>query len=569
MKKILYTLCFLFFSWALFLGFNLFKVFSKDQICLAEIKNKTIKLESDLITLQKKMAINLKNEKDLGLPSNVSSDQAQTLIKLQQDCKNTVVKVVVDQLIFNMAEPYRAPKQEEVFGSGFFIDEEGFILTNYHVIGFSIKVAVQLAMFGKEKFGCEVVGVCPDRDLALLKLMPESYNKIVSILGHIQYLVCGDSDKVKRGERVLTLGFPLAKDVVVSTAGIVSGWSEVPVSEKGGILSCLQIDASINPGNSGGPSVNSLGEVIGINFAGVSNAQNVGYMLPINELKSAIKNLKHTKMLHKPELGIYKQISTEDIAYYLKSPILGGIYVRNLLKHSLADIAGIKSGDLILYINGYKIDHYGDIEVPWREDKVSFINILHRLEPGEEIELIVLRDGKEKKLIVELPKEPFRPKIRMIYPGYDDIDYEIFGGLVLRELTLFDVIEYSKYNSKLIRYADPEKFNTSVLFVSFIQHSSQAHLSKGCVGIGDMIVSVDGYPVDNLEDFRKEIILALREKRKFIRIELEDKSLVVFSLEKVLSDEMRLQRIFKYDMKNSVVAREIYELGGVNSIIAY
>ena len=158
---------------------------------------------------------------------------------------------------------------------------------------------IEIPILGVEQLPVEIVGVSPERDIALLRLTPRSKEKIKKALGELPFLKLGNSDAVRRGQEVLALGYPLGVQALKSTQGIVSGRERIKLIKQ----SCIQITAPLNPGNSGGPSINAAGEVIGINFAGVIAAQNVGYILPINDLKAAIKDLYKIRLLRRPVLG--------------------------------------------------------------------------------------------------------------------------------------------------------------------------------------------------------------------------------------------------------------------------
>ena len=139
----------------------------------------------------------------------------------------------------------------------------------------AISIMAQMPSFGKHQFEVDLVGIMPEKDVALLKFKQEDIVMICQSLGSLSYLQLGDSDAVHRSQEILALGYPLGQQSLKSTTGVISG------RETG----MIQMSAPINPGSSGGPSLNCLGQVIGINTAGIMAAQNVGYIIPINDLK--------------------------------------------------------------------------------------------------------------------------------------------------------------------------------------------------------------------------------------------------------------------------------------------
>src|SRR3990172_3602858 len=131
------------------------------------------------------------------------------------------------------------------------------------------------------------------------------------------------------------------------------------------------MSAAINPGSSGGPLLNVRGEVVGINSSGVTEAQNIGYIIPINDLKVVLADLHKVKLLHKPFLGVLFNNATEEMVEFMGNPLPGGCNVVEVIKGSTLDRAGVESGDMIYEINGHPVDIYGEMKMPFSEDKVS------------------------------------------------------------------------------------------------------------------------------------------------------------------------------------------------------
>lgn len=514
-----------------------------------QLQNKVSKLEKKITFLEAKSTTPQEEKK--------SRTEAISLSSIQKKSKNAIVQIFSDTLKFNWIEPYVVPSQSESAGSGFFIDEQGHFLTNYHVVGHSLRNQIQVACLGQERLECKVVGVCPERDLALLKLTNSSLEKITKVLGKIEYLQLGDSDKIQRGSEVLTMGHPLARKGIKSTSGIVSGWEEINVGDRGFGLSCLEIDAAINPGSSGGPSLNLDGQVIGINFSGIiaDGAQNIGYVLPINELKSAIRDLYDTKLLRKPRLGALFHHSTPDFAEQMGNPEEGGYFVGEVLKKSLAEKIGLKKGDMVYEVNGFLIDNHGDTVAPWREDKVSFLNILHRLEVGDKVNMIAYRNGKRIEFNFELEAEKEASAIRIMYPGYEQIDYEVFGGMVVMELSTNHLAIFCAKNPYLIRYGLTSDQNEKKLIITHVQPTSQSDNSRNLIMPGSILNKINSREVNSIDQLREEIRSSL--KKDFITVETNDLYYCPLSMKKIMQDEGKLAKMYKYTSDHSVVLREI------------
>jgi len=472
---------------------------------------------------------------------------ATTWMDVQLQVKNTVVKIVSDIAAFNWIEPYKTPSVSRASGSGFFINSDGDIVTNYHVVSQARQLQIEIPALGTERLLVEVVGVCPERDIALLRLAERSKKKILSELGKIPFLKFGNSDEVRRGQDVLALGFPLGVKALKSTQGIVSGRERIDLIKQ----SCIQTTAPLNPGNSGGPAIDSSGEIIGINFAGVVQAQNVGYIIPINDVKSAIKDMYKIKLLRRPILGCLLARANEDMLQFLGNPQPGGFYVAKVYKNMMLEKVGVQAGDMIYEVNGYKVDRYGHATVPWNEDKVSVMDVLDRLEVGDKVYMDIYRRGKRKE--VEFTLEPrFILPVRFIYPDFEKIDYETIGGMVVMELAQNHVPLLAEQSHGLISYELPEKQYDPSLIVSYVQPTSIVSKLR-LIAPGSILEEVNGEKVDSLEDFRR----AIRKSKmsRFLTIKTQQHLVGVFSVDNIVEDEDRLAAI--YQSKKSALIDEI------------
>lgn len=266
--------------------------------------------------------------------------------------------------------PEREFKQKNL-GSGFIISSDGYIFTNNHVVEKADKIKVKLAT-GKV-YDAEVKGKDPTTDIALIKINTDN---------DLPFVTLGDSDTLRTGDWVFAIGNPFGLEHTV-TAGIVSAKERVIGS--GPYDNFIQTDASINPGNSGGPLFNLAGEVIGINTAIVAQASGIGFAIPINAAKSILADLKTKGSVTRGWLGVSVQDITEDIAANLKLKNGKGALVSHVFEGDPADVAGIKTGDIIIEIAKKKI-----------EDTHELLRIVATLKVGEKTRVRVIRDGKEK-----------------------------------------------------------------------------------------------------------------------------------------------------------------------------
>ncbi len=236
-------------------------------------------------------------------------------------------------------------------GSGFIISEDGYVITNHHVVKNASNIVVKL-MDKKEYKGDDVkiVGSDPRTDVALLKIVTKE---------KLPFLKLVDSEKINVGDWVVAVGNPFNLEGTV-TVGVISakGRSHIPLSEGPDFQNFLQTDAAINPGNSGGPLLNLQGEVIGINTAITSTSgsnSGIGFAIPINLARTIIEELKTKGKVTRGYLGIYLDDITADLKEALNLPALEGVLVNEVISNSPADKAGIKEGDVIIEFDGKKV----------------------------------------------------------------------------------------------------------------------------------------------------------------------------------------------------------------------
>ncbi len=459
-------------------------------------------------------------------------------IDVQKRVKDTVVQIFSFVSEFNLLEPYKTPDQGEGAGSGFFINEKGDIVSNYHVVAQSSNIEIQIPTFGLERFDVKIVGVCPERDIALLALTKESREKITKKLGKIPFLTLGDSDHVLRSQKVLSLGYPLGQTRLKSTLGIVSG------RERLGSGSFIQITAPLNPGNSGGPALGPDGSVIGINSRAVLEAQNVGYIIPINEVKSALGDLYKVKLLRKPTLGCIFTAATPEMVKYLGNPPAGGWYIAKVFEGTLLESVGVKEGDMLYAINGFMVDLYGEIDVPWSEDKVSLLEFLNRLNVGDTVELAIYRKGKLKNFSFKF-EHTYLPPVRMIYPEFEPetIDYEIIGGMVVMQLSLNHVGMLLSRVPDLVRFGKVEQQHEAAVLITNILPNSQAFKAR-ILRRGEIIEEVNGTKVKTLNELRQAILKG--KNTGYISLKTDDNFCAVLDITKIIQEEDMLAARYFY-----------------------
>ena len=356
-------------------------------------------------------------------------------------------------------------------GSGFVISADGYIVTNNHVVEGADVIRVTFSDKERQKdeegFKAEVVGTDPETDLALLKIKAEN----------LPFLKFGDSDTLEVGEWLLAIGNPLGLDRTV-TAGILSAKSRNIHS--GSYDDFLQTDASINPGNSGGPLLNMNGEVVGVNTAIARQAQGIGFAIPSSMAQKIIGDLKDNKRVSRGWIGVTIQKVNAATAKALGLPDSKGALVGDVMAGDPADKGGIKSGDVVLALNGQPID-----------DNEHLLRKVALLAPGKEAVFTVWREGKKLEKTV-LVKER---KGTGISGAESDNDMGTGLGFKVRPLEEGEAAKLKVAGAK------------GLVVTHVAQDSPGATLG---MRPGDVVVSVNRTPVATVAEF--EALVAAAEK---------------------------------------------------------
>lgn len=272
---------------------------------------------------------------------------------------------------------------QEGAGSGVIITENGYILTNNHVVERAQQITVTLA--DGRTFDAKVVGRDPYTDIAVIKIDATG----------LPAAKLGDSTNLKIGQIAIAIGNPFGLGKTV-TAGIISALNRTITTERGTIIEGLiQTDAPINPGNSGGALVNSSGEVIGINTAIYQGAQGIGFAIPIHLAKSIADQIISKGYASHPWMGVYLDTVDTQISAYYRLAVDYGAIIMDVVKNGPADKAGIKRGDIIVEFNGEKIETADDLVVRVMRCKV-----------GDRVRLGVVRGDQRLTIEVTLEERP-------------------------------------------------------------------------------------------------------------------------------------------------------------------
>ena len=313
--------------------------------------------------------------------TNIETDITQSVQKVGPAVVTIVGTVPGQQTIFGMTE------DGKVSGSGFFISDQGYIITNNHVVDGTKYVSIILSDGAEQS--ATIVGTDPYSDIAVLKT-DGSVPAVVTL---------GNSDLLKPGESVIAIGSPLGDFKNSVTVGVVSATGRsIDTGQGYTVEGLIQTDAAINQGNSGGPLVNLAGEVIGVNNmivrgSGGGNvvAEGLGFAISANTAQAVANQIIEKGYFSRPFMGISFQAITPDIASAYHLPAEWGVYVQKVADNSPAKTAGLQEGDIIVSLNDVKMD-----------ETHSYLNTLYTYKPGDTVSLGVIRDGKDITLSITL-----------------------------------------------------------------------------------------------------------------------------------------------------------------------
>ncbi len=348
------------------------------------------------------------------------------------------------------------------FGSGIIITDDGYIVTNNHVVENSDKVVVVLN--DKREFDAEVIGTDPSTDLALLKIKGEGFH----------YLPWGDSDALQVGEWVLAIGNPFNLTSTV-TAGIVSAKAKNIglIQDQNRMESFIQTDAAVNSGNSGGALVDIHGNLVGVTIAIMSpSGGNVGisFAVPVTMVRKVVKDLIEFGVVQRAILGISIQDITSELAKEKRLDKIEGVYVSAVREDGAAKAAGIATGDVILSINNVTVNSSAELQ-----EQVS------RYRPNDKVIVVVKRDNKTKQ---------FEVTLRNLQGKTDYVSNNSFDSIL---------------GARFENVSNEEKARLGIRYGVKVVELNAGKLRAEGVKEGFIITQVNNKPVYSVEDLEKII----------------------------------------------------------------
>lgn len=331
---------------------------------------------------------------------NTSKNDGNAVVTADEESIAAVAKAVSPSVVSilttsqQVSRYYSQSYKQQGAGTGMIVSSDGYIMTNKHVIDGADKVTVVLTD-GQIYENVQVMGSDPLNDLAFLKIKDAKDLPAVEL---------GDSKTIRIGQSVVAIGNALGQYQNTVTSGIVSGTGRPIVASSDGTASgeteslndLIQTDAAINSGNSGGPLLNLKGQVIGINTAVASDAQGIGFSIPIGATKGMLEHLIETGKVERAYLGVQYVSINAQVKEEYDLPVSQGDYVtadsgKSVQSGGPADKAGIEDKDIIVAVNGFRV---GEV--------ASVSSLISEYQPGDKVKITILRDGKEKTVTATL-----------------------------------------------------------------------------------------------------------------------------------------------------------------------
>jgi len=483
--------------------------------------------------------------------ASLNKVQWETLLQKHGDA---VVQIFVVKGRVDWLAPQVPPEEFEVSGTGWLIDnskwidgspeDEIIIVTNAHVAKSATSIHILHNVLNKEPIDVTVVGVCDQRDIALLRVTdPQRLRSLVQEHtgeNDIKKLDLGTSDSMKPGDKVVALGFPLGFNGLKITMGVFSGYQ---VFEH---ALYAQMDAAINPGNSGGPLLNSDGLVLGINSAKMEGSDGMSFAIPTAVLKAALNKLYSRREFVLPYLGLKYNMVSSDIGAYLgtEEALPEGVMVKQVSPGGIFAQAGVEVNDYLVSVDNYTIDRFAQFDVPEMASSVNLFGLLARKPTGEKLHLKVWRNHGFSALEAVYDETP-KKKIHLVQEDVlEKPQYAIFAGIVFSPLTMNLAISLLQSDSnfdKIYEYVgDEDNRDQDVVVVTAIIPGSSASLSNSAVRVGQVVQEVNGKPVKTMADLCAQMQASddryPERAGKYWTLKGNEGNFAVFALDKVKAE---------------------------------
>ena len=463
--------------------------------------------------------------------SNILSDNQLNIFN------KTIVRIISNCIDFNWRRPYISETYSSV-GTGFFINNDGIIITCSHVVDQSYKIQISIPSLSKDKYEATILAIYPERDIAVLKI--KDYK-------NEDYLICGDSDKMKQTDKIIAVGFMLGSEQLKITTGYINGFND----------NKIQMDAIINSGNSGGPLINDNFEVIGINASKQvgKSIEGVHYAVPIKQflINKDIMITGNNNIIRAPKFGLTYSLLQKDYLNFLNIDTDKynniGLTINEIIPNSPADKVGLLINDIILEYNSNKLDNYGMTKINNMIEKVDINYLIYNSSISDKINLKILRkiDNTyiEKIFTVDLSINDFY-KIKYYFPPIETVDYLVLCGLILMNLT-YNHVQFSN-NNNLNIYKNKSKRNNNKVIITYIINGSNID-TLDIITKDSIIKSINNYDIESLDDVFKILDIIKNKKDKYIKILTENNNIVFMKIKDMLKEDKVLSIFNGYESK--------------------
>lgn len=460
-----------------------------------------------------------------------------------------VVAVFATRPSSNHHKPWASPNFESVRGSGFFFSDEvnfaaekGLILTNAHVVAMASTIMVSNGI-EKRRYKVHPIGVCNLADFAVLQMAAEDFETYETCNGKVVPLELGDSDRLRAGQKVMGWGYPLGGErISKSEEGDINRIEVSPYSHTEENWLTVQTSLQLNPGNSGGPIIKD-GKVVGIAFQGIRASDRINYFIPINLVKRLFSVLNNQERIPRWQY-VTQEMSPQLRSHFGLGPEDGGLLLSHVIPDGGPYRFGLRGNDILLEIDGHKIDNFGEIFFKPLGQRIHFEEVLHRKKIGDPLTMKVMRE--KKMLEIAGSVTPDIPKL--VPKTFGDANYFICGGVAFVELTQ-DCLENMACSgldgfSLNMRYLEAFPKRPYQKIVVILEIFPEYGLIERESYLAGRVDKVDGEDVLNILDLVNRIAAIKKSGKKTVLLDIADNARLALDLEQ--ADELDRQIMENY-----------------------
>jgi serine protease Do len=458
--------------------------------------------------------------------------------KFKNIINNSVVRIIAEDININWQMPYLPEVPSKGQGTGFFINNDGYIITCAHVVKNAKNIYVEIPNKNTIKYKCDLISICPEFDIAVIKtkkLKPK------------YYLELGNSDKLEVGSEVYVIGYPVSYKKFVNSVNNIKYTKGIINGQQYGLI---QTDAVINPGNSGGPLFYG-DKVIGINSNKLTGdaLEGIGYAIPINNYK-IIKDDIGESIIYRPNLLFeYNNSNDELLKDLTNNKIKNGIIVSKIYENSILKNSKIKKDCIITEIDNYKINNNGLVDYKWLFTNINIDILINKFKNNSKIKIKYYCDNKMHMENIIL--KPYIGTIREMFPVFEKIEYLIIAGIIFMNFSENNLLAVDKPTVELL-YTWKNRYDckNSKLYIPFILPNTSANILNN-VKVNDFIEKINDINVDSLNDMKKALNKPLIiNNKEFIRFDTSNYNSYIISVDEIIKQDLIFSKIYNYPLND-------------------